>query len=110
MVGGAGNIGTDDGGGPSQPVPAPVVAATTTGDATGSPLHNLNDIRAAVQAVANSVPDTAPMIQMFEDMSQELCSLSLEQRITIFRLRMKILWEPESQRTSLHGFILCHKH
>ena len=78
MVGG----GTDDGGGPSQPVPAPVVAATTTGDATGSPLHNLNDIRAAVQAVANSVPDTAPMIQMFEDMSQELRSLSLEQRIT----------------------------
>ena len=59
-----GNITTDDGGGPSQPVPALVVAVTTTGDATEDPLHNLTDIRAAVTAVANSVPDTAPMNQI----------------------------------------------
>ena len=79
MVGVDGTIATDDGGGPS--VPAPVVAATATGDTT-DPLHNLHDIRAAVTAVANTIPDTAPMIQMFDAMSQELRSLSLEQRIT----------------------------
>ena len=32
--------------------------------------------------MANTIPDTAPMIQMFDAMSQELRSLSLEQRIT----------------------------
>ena len=41
MVGGSGSIATDDGGGPSQPVPDLVVAATTTGDATEDPLHIL---------------------------------------------------------------------
>ena len=60
----SGNITTDDGGGPSQPVQALVVAVTTTGDATEDPLHNLIDIRAAVTVVANSVLDTAPMIRV----------------------------------------------
>ena len=76
MVGGTGSIASDDGGGPSPPVPAPATVAA------GDPLHNFTDIGAAVAAIANSVPDTGPMIKMFEDMSQELHSLSLEQRAT----------------------------
>ena len=60
MVGISCNIGTDDREEPSQPVPAPVVAATTTGDATKDLLHNLSDIRAVVTAVANSVHYIAP--------------------------------------------------
>ena len=76
MVGVDGTIATDDGGGPS--VPAPVVAAAATGD----PLHNLHDIRAAVTAVANTIPDTAPMVEMFDAMSHELHYLFLVQMIT----------------------------
>ena len=83
MVGGTGSIASDDGGGPDPPVPDPAtVAAPATGVAAGDPLHNFTDIGAAVAAIANSVPDTGPMIKMFEDMSQELHSLSLEQRAT----------------------------
>ena len=33
-------------------------------------------------AIANTVSDTGPMIRMFEDMSEELHSLSLEQKAT----------------------------
>ena len=62
MVGGTGNIASDDWGGSSQPVPAPVVAVPATGDATGDPLHNFTDITAAVQAVANSALGAATTV------------------------------------------------
>ena len=55
---------------PPVPVPAP------------EPLHNFVDIGAAVAAIANATPDPAPMIEMFERMSEELLSLSLEQKAT----------------------------
>ena len=80
MAGDDSTIATDDGGAVTQ-APAPVVAATANPlvlvpGGNPDPLHNLHDIRAVVAAVANTIPDPAPMVEMFDAMSQELRSLS----------------------------------
>ena len=46
------------------------------------PLHNLNNIRQAVADLSKETPDSAPMVEMFNTMAQELRSLSLAQKIT----------------------------
>ena len=79
MVGGSGSIATDDGGGPSQPVQALVVAVTTTWDATEDPLR----IRAGVKAVANSVPNTASMLVWAVVLPSPPASLTLWLKMTI---------------------------
>ena len=84
MVGGSGNIGTDDEGGPSQPVQALVVAVPTTGDATEDPLH----IRAAVKVLANSVPNTAPMLVWAVVLLSPPASLTQWLKMTILCLLM----------------------
>ena len=75
MVGGNGSMAV--GGGPPGP-PGPSVPPVPASE----PLHNFVDIGAAVAAIANATPDPAPMIKMFEEMSEELHSLSLEQKAT----------------------------
>ena len=77
MVGGNGSMAV--GGGPPGP-PGP--SAPPVPPPASEPLHNFVDIGAAVAAIANATPDTAPMIKMFKDMSEELHSLSLEQKAT----------------------------
>ena len=66
------------GGPPGPPGPGPAAPPPPAAE----PLHDFADIGAAVNAIAGDTPDTAPMINMFKDMSARLHSLSLEQRAT----------------------------
>ena len=87
MVGGSGNIATDDEGGPSQPVQALVVAVPTTGDATEDPLH----IRAAVKVVANSgptgpgpaAPPAVEPLQDFRDIGAAVNTIAVSDRSSL---------------------------
>ena len=67
MVGGNDSLAV--GGGPPGP-PGP--SAPPVPPPASEPLHNFVDIGAAVAAIANATPDPAPMIKMFEDMSEEV--------------------------------------
>ena len=67
------------GGAPPGP-PGPGPAAPPVLPPAVEPLQDFADIGAAVNAIA--VDDTAPMINMLEDMSARLHTLSLEQRVT----------------------------
>ena len=69
------------GGAPPGP-PGPGPAAPPVLPPAVEPLHDFADFGAAVNAIAAATPDTAPMINMLEDMSAKLHSLSLDQRAT----------------------------
>ena len=63
---------------PGRPSPSPATPPVLP--PAVEPLHDFADIGAAVNAIAGD--DMAPMINMLEDMSARLHSLSLEQRAT----------------------------
>ena len=59
--------------------PAPLVLVP---GGNPEPLHNLNAIKQAVADLLKTIPDPAPMVEMFNTIAQELRSLSLAQKIS----------------------------
>ena len=102
--------------------PGPGPAAPPVLPPAVEPLHDFADIGAAVNAIAGDTPDTAPMINMFKDMSVRLHSLSLEQRATKRENAMLVaasrkakvaatlsrLTNPMSQRAVTNNFRILH--
>ena len=107
------------GGAPPGP-PGPGPAAPPVLPPAVEPLQDFADIGAAVNAIA--VDDTAPMINMLEDMSARLHTLSLEQRVTKRENAMLLaasrkakvaatlskLTNPMSQRAVTNNFRILH--
>ena len=109
------------GGAPPGP-PGPGPAAPPVLPPAVEPLHDFADFGAAVNAIAAATPDTAPMINMLEDMSAKLHSLSLDQRATKRENAMLVaasrkakvavtlsrLTNPMSQRAVTNNFRILH--
>ena len=79
MAGDDDTMATDDTG---VVAPAPATPLVLVPGGNPDPLHNLNDIRQAVADLSKTIPDPAPMVEMFDAMAQELRSLSLAQKIS----------------------------